>query len=80
MLAGNGLMFYPLPNDKILEIESINFADDKLKVAKKMNVLFYWVEDSVEKGENAAYQHFLLFSQCFQKPSSIESLKVRTVW
>ena len=25
------------------------------------------VENIVEKGENAGYQHFLLFPQCFQK-------------
>ena len=25
------------------------------------------VESIVEKGENAGYQHFLLFPQCFQK-------------
>ena len=25
------------------------------------------VENIVEKGENAGYQHFLLYSQCFQK-------------
>ena len=27
------------------------------------------VENIVEKGENAGYQHFLLFPQCFQKAS-----------
>ena len=27
------------------------------------------VENIVGKGENAGYQHFLLFPQCFQKPS-----------
>ena len=27
------------------------------------------VENVVGKGENASYQHFLLFSQCFQKAS-----------
>ena len=26
------------------------------------------VENIVGKGKNASYQHFLLFSQCFQKP------------
>ena len=29
------------------------------------------VEDTVGKGENAGYQHFLLFLQCFPKPSSL---------
>ena len=27
------------------------------------------VENIVEKGENAGYQHFLRFPQCFQMPS-----------
>ena len=26
-----------------------------------------WVQNIVGKGENAGYQHFLLFPQCFQK-------------
>ena len=38
------------------------------------------VENAVRIGENAGYQHFLLFPQCFQKPSSIVSLKVWIVW
>ena len=28
-----------------------------------------WVENSVEKGEIARYEQFLLFPQCFQKTS-----------
>ena len=28
-------------------------------------------ENIVGKGENAGYQHFLLFPQCFQKPSYV---------
>ena len=31
--------------------------------------VFDRVENIVEKGENAGYQHFLLFLQCFQKAS-----------
>ena len=38
------------------------------------------VETIVGKRENAGYQHFLLFPQCFQKPSCPWSLKVRIVW
>ena len=34
-----------------------------------------WVENIVGKGENADCQHFLLFSQCFQKASFPGSLK-----
>ena len=41
------------------------FADDKLSDAKKKISLFDRVENTVVKGENAGYQHFLLFPQCF---------------
>ena len=34
------------------------------------------VENILGKEENAGYQHFLLFPQCFQKPSFPGSLKV----
>ena len=34
-----------------------------------------WVENIVDKGENADYQHFLLYPQCFHKASfSVNSL------
>ena len=36
-------------------------------------------ENILGKGENADYQHFLLFLQCFQRDSSSGSLKVGTV-
>ena len=41
--------------------------------------LYDRVENTVGKGENADYQHFLLLPQCFSKPS-LGSLKVGTVW
>ena len=37
-------------------------------------------ENIVGKGENAGYQHFLLFPQCFQKSYFSRSLKVGVVW
>ena len=46
------------------------FADDKLNVAKMKIFLVDRVENTEGKGENAGYQHFLLFQQCFPKPSS----------
>ena len=52
------------------------FADNTLNVAKLMISLFDTVENTVGKGENAAYQHFLLFLQCCEKPSSLGLLKV----
>ena len=38
------------------------------------------VENIVGKGENAGYQHFLLFPQYFQKAPLTGSLKVEIVW
>ena len=38
------------------------------------------VEKIVGKGENAGYQHFLLFPQCFLKVTFLGTLKVRLVW
>ena len=45
-----------------------------------MSSIFDRIESTVEKGENAGYQYFLLFLQCFHKTSNTGSLKVMTVW
>ena len=45
-----------------------------------MTFLYDRVENIVGKGKNAGYQHFLVFTQCFQKPSSTGSLKVGIMW
>ena len=39
-------------------------ADEKLKVVLMMKVVSDSIENIVGKGENACYQHFLLFPQC----------------
>ena len=44
-----------------------------------MNFDFGMVESIVGKGENAGYQHFLLFPQCFEESSLSRSLKVMIV-
>ena len=73
--------FNSLPNDKILDVTKLKaFADDKLNIVKTMISLYNREENTVEKGENVGYQHFLLFEQCFPKPSSSGSLKVGIVW
>ena len=41
-----------------------------------MGYVFHMVENIVGRGENAGYQHVLLFPQCFQKLSVPGSLKV----
>ena len=57
-----------LPNDKIWGLTKFKaFADDNFNVAKMMISLFDRVENTVGKGENAGYQHFLLFPHCFQR-------------
>ena len=56
------------------------FVDDKLNVDKMTISPFDRVENSVGKGENAGYQHFLLFPQCFLKPTSLGSLILGFVW
>ena len=41
------------------------FADNVLKIIKVMIPYFDRVENTVVKGENAGYQHFLLFHFLF---------------
>ena len=42
--------------------------------------VFDRVENNVGKRENASYQHFLLFPQCFQKVSFPEASNGVIVW
>ena len=59
------------PNDKILDTIKLKaFANNKLNIAKMTISPFDRAENTVGKGENAGYQHFLLIPQCFPKPSS----------
>ena len=55
-------------------------ADDKLSLTQKLKFVLGTVENIVGKGENAGFQHFLLFPQCFQKLSFVEVLKAGIVW
>ena len=43
------------------------FADDNFKLDESGGKLYKRIENIVEKGEIAYYEHFLLFSWCFQK-------------
>ena len=57
-----------LPNKKILDWSKLKeFADNKINVIERLKYVSGWVENLVEKGENAGLHHFLLFPQCFQK-------------
>ena len=55
-------LFIPLPNFKILDWSNLRaFVDEKIKSAKIVIFVSGRVENIVGKGENAGYQHFLLF-------------------
>ena len=56
------------------------FADDKIDGIEKLKFILGKVKNIVGKGEDAGFQHFLLFPQYFQKASFSGSLKVRIVW
>ena len=73
-------IFNPLPNNNFLGwTKSKPFVDDKLNVDNIKISVFARAENIVGKGESAGYKHFLLFPQCFQKPSLSGSLKDRIV-
>ena len=73
--------FNSLPNDKNLDWFIMKaFADNKINENKKMKFCLKRVENIVGKGQNAGYQHFLLFPQCFQKSSISGSFTVGIVW
>ena len=54
--------FKSLPNDKIVDWSKLKaFADNKINFTEKLKCVLGQVENIVGKGENAGYQHFLLF-------------------
>ena len=70
-----------LPNNKVLDWSKFGvFADDKINVTEKLKFVEGRIENIVGKGENAGFQHFLLFQQCFQKAIFSGSLKVGILW
>ena len=79
--AGRKKRFKFLPNGKIVDWFKFKaFANGKLNVVRIMISVSDRVENIVGKGENAGYQHFLLFLQCSQKASFSGSFKVGIVW
>ena len=51
-----------LPNDKFLDWSKFKaLADDKINLTETLKFVSGRVENIVGKGENAGYQHFLLF-------------------
>ena len=47
-------------------MKALNFADDKLNLAKMMISVCDRIENIVSKGENAGFQHFLFSHSVFQ--------------
>ena len=56
------------------------FADDKYKFEENGRKLSKLVENTVEKGEIARYEWFLLFPLCFQKACFPGASKGVIVW
>ena len=58
------------PNDKVLRLLKLKAdAGDKINFGNMVISLVDRIENILGKGENASYQHFLLFPQCFLKSS-----------
>ena len=75
------LPLYYLPDDKIVDWSKLKgFADNKIDVNGILKFGLGRVENIVGKGENAGYQHFLLFPKMFSKAFSFRSFKVGIVW
>ena len=55
-------------------------ADDNFKFDENWRNLSKQVENTVEKGEIARYEQFLLFPQCFQKACFPGASKRVIVW
>ena len=69
-----------LPNNKILDWSNFKeLANDNINVTEKVKFGLEQIENIVGNGENAGYQHFLHFPQCFQKAYFSGLLKARTV-
>ena len=56
------------------------FADDNFKWDDNGRKFYKWVENTVQKGEIACYEQFLLFPQCFQKACTADTEKPGLVW
>ena len=55
-----------LSNNNILDVTKLKaLVDNKLNDAEMTIFLYNGVENTVGKGGNTDYQHFLLFPQCF---------------
>ena len=71
----------PLPDDKILDWSKLKqFADDNFEFDINSRKFSQPVENTVDKGEIAHYEQFLLFLQCFQKACFPRASKGFIMW
>ena len=71
-------LFNIFPKRRVLDTSKLKeFADDNFKFDENGRKLFKRVENTVEKGEIARYEQFLLFPQCFQKNFCSRHLNTR---
>ena len=56
------------------------FADDNFRFDENGRKFSKWLENSVEKGEIACNEQFLLFPQCFQKTCYADTKRLGLVW
>ena len=64
----------PFPKYQILDSPKLKeFADDNSNCDQNVRKFFKWVENTVEKGEIALYEQFILFPQCFQKTCTADT-------
>ena len=62
---GEGKLF---PKRQILNSSKLKeFPDENLRFDKNDSKVFKWVENTVDEGEIARYEQFLLFPHCFQR-------------
>ena len=71
----------PLPDDKILDWSKLKqSADDNFEFDVNSKKFCKLVENTVDKGEIARYEQFLIFPQCFQKACFQGASKGVIVW
>ena len=70
-------MFPKRQQFRLAQIESINFTDDNFNVIQMALYFYDTVENNVGKGENAGYQHFLLFPRDVFKNFLLKVVKSR---
>ena len=63
-----GAMCISIPFTKRQYLSSVQFESIRIRHFQGNSMMICvtdWVENIVGKGENAGYQHFVLFPQCF---------------